>query len=260
MAAKFECKQCGQCCSHIRGLISLADKNFLKDFAYGKLPIISLVPIDKISFPLWDFEAKRFITESKRNHINSKIVPSRAIYDLKNNQTIIVTYSIDSDSCTFLKDGRCAIYGKRAFICRMFPFQHTPFLKTGEKITKSEMFGACPNISSILEKLNTGDIRASAQYLKESFGNNFFAALQHDLVTEWANKKIVELIKNNMIKAAINYPYEFLLKRIKNSDKIDFTDLLVQKNIYSRGEMDKMIKGFEDFEGAKKKIALLDKR
>ncbi len=254
MIHKFNCRQCGQCCSHIQGLISEGDKKFLKEFAYGKLPIVSLFPIEKTSFPLWDFEAKRFLKEARSKKIESKIKPCRVIYDLKENKAIVVTYSIDSDSCTYLKDGKCIVYDKRAFICRLFPFQHTPFLKTGGG--KEGMFGSCPAISDILEELKIGDLKETVQYLNNCFGDVFIAAVQHDMITEWVNKKIMGLIKAGVIRAAMNYPYKFILKRIESSPKIDFTDLLVEKNIYSRVDIDTIIRKFEAFEDAREWVSI----
>ena len=254
MTDKFICKQCGQCCSHIQGLISEKDKEFLKEYAYGKLPIVSLFPIEKTSFPLWDFEAKRFLKGAKENKIDSKIKPARVIFDLNEDKTVVVTYSIDSDACTFLKDGKCVIYGKRAFICKLFPFQHTPFLKTGEKIRKESMFGGCPAISDILKNLEEDDKKRMVNYLYDAFGDVFLAAVQHDMITEWVNKQTMELIKRKIIRPALNHPYKFLLRRIENSPRTDFTDVLVEKNIYSKSEVDEIIRKFEAFEDAKDMI------
>ena len=90
----FKCNQCGSCCSHIRGMMPQEDKEFMKEMAYGKLPLVQLVPIEKMSFPLWDWEAKRFRKWQQEVNVDAKIKPSRAILDLSTNKTIIVTYFI----------------------------------------------------------------------------------------------------------------------------------------------------------------------
>lgn len=256
MEGKFVCRQCGQCCSHIQGLISERDREFLKEYAYGKLPIISLLPIEKTSFPLWDFEAKRFLKGAEENGIDGKIKPARVIFDLNENRTIVVTYSIDSDSCTFLKGGKCVIYGQRAFICRLFPFQHTPFLKMEGDVEKENMFGSCPAILDIIENLEENDKEKMIKSLHESFGDVFLAAVQHDMLTEWMNKKTMELVKRKIIKPALDHPYKFILKRIESSEKIDFTDYLVEKNIYSRRDIDEIITKNEAFFDAKEMIGI----
>jgi len=257
MVHKFICRKCGQCCSHIQGFISQKDNEFLEEYAFGKLPLISLTPVKKTSFPLWDFEAKRFLKKAKDKRIDSKIKPSKIIFDLNENKTIIVAYSIDSDSCTFLKEGRCMIYEDRAFICRKFPFQHTPFLDTGEEKRKEDMFGSCPSITELLKDLNVEDKNESSKYLSAAFGAGFEAAVEHDIITEWVNKKIIELMKGKILRPALNYPYSFLLRRIETSLKIDFTDLLVEKSIYTRSNMDEIIRGFESCEEAKTQIGNL---
>jgi len=44
------------------------------------------------------------------------------------------------------------------------------------------------------------------------------------------------------------------LRRIENSPRTDFTDVLVEKNIYSKSEVDEIIRKFEAFEDAKEMV------
>jgi len=234
-------------------MISEEDKKFLKDFAYGKLPLISLAPVEKISFPLWDWEAKRFKKGAEEKGIDHRIKPSRVIFDLNTNQSIVVTYSIDSDSCTFLKDGKCEIYEQRGFICRLFPFQHGPFLKMDNN-TKANMFGSCPSISNIITLLDDNDKKTFVKQLLGSFGDSFLAVVQHDIITEWVNYNIIRIMKNKLIRPAMNQPYDQLMEKIENSKMIDFTDFLVKSAEMSDGDKENIIKQFENFEGARKKV------
>ncbi len=254
MVSKFLCQQCGQCCSHIRGLISEQDRKFLKEFAYGKLPLIAVKRVEEISFPLWDWEAKRFIKSAAEKGIDHRIEPSRVMYDLNENQSIVVTYSISSDACTFLKDNKCQIYKERGFICRLFPFQHGPFLKLNQELRKENMFGSCPSIMGILDELSDQK-ETLVKQLYESFGESFLAVVQSDIITEWVNSKIVFIMKNRLIRPALNYPYEKLLKRIENSKKITFTNFMIKNAMISKGDMEKTIRRFENFEDAREKIS-----
>jgi len=254
MSSKFICSQCGQCCSHIRGLISEEDKKFLKEYAYGKMPLVAVKPIEEISFPLWDWESKRFIKAADEQGINHMIEPSRVMFDLNDDQSIVVTYSINSDSCTFLKDNKCAIYGVRGFICHLFPFQHGPFLRMEGGVKKENMFGSCPSITNILSELNDQDQKQFVQQLYDSFGDAFLAVVQSDIITEWINSKIIWIMRNRLIRPALNYPYDKLLKRIENSSKIDFTDFLVKQAMISKGDMEKTIERFESYQDAKDKL------
>ena len=244
---KFKCIQCGQCCSHIRGMISEEEKNFLKEYAYGKLPLVQLFPIERMSFPLFDFEAKRFKEWQKGVNINAKIEPSRVIFDLDRKKSIVFTYYMDYDSCPFLKDKKCLIYDKkRAFICRLFPFNKGPFLKTGEDLKKEDMFGSCPSIKDIIPRLNDADNKEFVKQLHESFGDDLLNIIEYDYLTEWINKLIVTLIKNKKIRPAMNYPYDYLLKRINNSQKIDLMDFLVEEGIKTREEVERLIYRFDN--------------
>ena len=79
------------------------DIEYIKQMAFGRLPIVQLVPVEKMSFPLLDWEAERFKKYQHEVNIDAKIKPLRAILDLNTNKAIIVTYFMDSDTCPFLK-------------------------------------------------------------------------------------------------------------------------------------------------------------
>ncbi len=255
MIPKFQCIQCGQCCSHIRGMISEEEKEFLKENAYGKLPLVQLFPIERMSFPLFDFEAKRFKEWQKEVDIDAKILPSRVILDLNSNKSIIVTYYMDYDSCPFLKNNKCLIYDKkRAFICRLFPFNKGPFLNTGENLKKEEMFGSCPSMKDIIPKLKDNNKKELVTQLHDAFGEDFLDIIEYDYLTEWINRLIITLMKSKEIKPAMNYPYNFLLKRINNSEKVDLMDFLKEKGIKSTDEIERLIKRFDNNIDAKEKL------
>lgn len=255
MTPKFQCLMCGSCCTRIRGLLPEEDKDFLKEYAYGKMPLVQLVPLEKMSFPLWDWEAKRFKVWQKEAKVDAKIKESKAVLDLNSNKAIITAYFMDTSVCHFLSDKKCSIHDKkRAYICRLFPFNKGPFLQVGDKPSKKNMFGTCPTLEKIYEKI-PDDFNEMVRFLNESFSDEFLNAVQNDIIIEWVNRAIVGLIKTRKIRAAMNYPYEFLLKRITKSEKIDFTDFLVKSRVYTRKEMDNLIKRFDNNMDAKEKIS-----
>ncbi len=249
----FKCRQCGTCCSHIRGMMPEEDKEFMKEMAYGKLPLVQMVPTEKMSFPLWDWEAKRFKKYQQEVNIDAKIKTSRAILDLNTNKAIIVTYFMDSDSCPFLRDKKCLIYyTKRACICRLFPFNRGPFLSIGDKPKKENMFGTCDAMKKLMPSIpeNYDDM---VKFFSKAFPDGSFEnAVQFDCITEWVNRTIIDLMKRKLIRPAMNYPYGFFLKRFENSEKIDFTDFLEQSGYI--GSKEELIKSFDENIGAKKKI------
>ena len=153
---KFKCNACGSCCSHIRGIVPKEDKDFLKQYAFGKMPVVQLVPVEQMTFPLWDWEAKRFKEWQHEVDVNARIKPLRAIMDLNSNKAIILTYFMDgeTDACPFLKDNKCSIYHtKRAYVCRLFPFNRGPFHNQNEMSLKEGLFGDCGAMESILPHL-----------------------------------------------------------------------------------------------------------
>lgn len=255
---KFKCNACGTCCSHIRGIVPNEDKEFLKEHVFGKLPVVQLVSVEQMTFPLWDWEAKRFMQWQNEVNVNARIKPLRAIMDLKSNKAIILTYFMDgeTDACPFLKDNKCSIYHtKRAYVCRLFPFNRGPFLANDGMALKEGMFGECGAMEHILPKIPE-DFNKMIKFLSEAFPDeSFFNAVQNDIVIEWANKIIIDLMRKSIIKPAMNRPYNFLLRRITNAEKIDFTDFLVQSGYFTEEQMENLINQFDNNKDANEKIA-----
>ena len=253
---KFQCSACGSCCSHIRGIMPKEDSIFIKDYAFGKLPVVQLVPFEQMTFPLWDWEAKRFREWQNEVEVDANIKPLRAIFDLNSNKTIILTYFMDSkgDACHFLKNNKCLIYHtKRAYVCRLFPFNRSPFLKT-EGNRKDGMFGECGAMEKILPQVPK-DFNEMVSFLNEAFPDgSFLNAVQNDIAIEWANRTILDLMRKKIIKPAMNHPYEFLLKRIENAEKIDFTDFLVQCGYFTDREKEDLLRRFDNNTDAEEKV------
>jgi Fe-S-cluster containining protein len=249
----FKCNQCGKCCSHIRGMMPKEDEEFIKEMAFGKLPLVQLVPIEKMSFPLWDWEASRFKKYQQEVNIDAKIKPLRTILDLNTNKAIIVTYFMDSDVCPFLGDKKCLIYNtKRAYICRLFPFNRGPFLETVEKPKKENMFGTCDGMEKLMPSIpeNYDDM---VKFLSKAFPDGSFEnAVQSDYITDWINRTIITLMNQKKLRPAMNYPYNLFLKRFENAEKIDFTDFLEESGYIDNKE--ELIKKFDENSDAKVKI------
>jgi Fe-S-cluster containining protein len=252
---RFNCTECGNCCSKIRGKLSEEETEFLKENAYGKMPLFQLISIEESSFPLWDWEAKRFKAWADEVGVDAKIRPLRAMFDLDSNKTIIIAYHMDSDSCPFLSDKKCLIYDKkRAFVCRLFPFQRTPFLDIDEESDPSKLLGYCHVTNEVLDEIPRNNFEM-VKWFNEYFSDgSFLNAVQNDISIAWTNKMIMELCKGEVIRPAINYPYDKLMKRVSNSVSVDFMDYLIEKKIKTKEEIETLIKRFDDNRDAVDKI------
>ncbi len=245
MAEKFNCRGCGECCANIGGFLSDDERSFMEEYGHGKLPLVQVTPTDQMTFPLWDFEAERFLLYGDEKGIDPKIGPSRGFYDLDTNRFVVVTYHINSKRCPFLgTNGGCRIYEKeRALICYLYPFNKSPFYPDSKA-----SFGSCPNAKDFGGRHNIN-------YLKELhgyYGDILLASIEHDYIMEWSNRMIVKMMKEKKIRPALNYPYKNLLRRIENSDKIDFTSFLIESGEYGSKEMEKAILCFKEFADAKR--------
>jgi|TARA_Y100000310_G_scaffold22935_2_gene21916 Fe-S-cluster containining protein len=240
------------------GIVPKEDREFLKEHVFGKMPVVQLVPVEQMTFPLWDWEAKRFSEWQNGVKVDAKIKPLRAILDLNSNKAIILTYFMDgeTDACPFLNNNKCSIYHtKRAYVCRLFPFNRGPFINQEGMSLKEGMFGECGGMEHILPKV-PDDFNNMVKFLYGAFPDgSFLNAVQNDIIVEWSNKTIVDLMKKKLIKPAMNYPYDFLLKRVANSEKIDFTDFLVESGYLTPEEKENLINRFDSNKDAVEKIS-----
>lgn len=253
---KFKCNACGSCCSHIRGMMPKEDIGFIKEYAFGKLPVVQLAPVEQMTFPLWDWEAKRFMEWQHEADVDARIKPLRAIMDLNSNKAIIITYFMDAetDACPLLKNNKCSIYHtKRAYVCRLFPFNRSPFsMQKGFK--KEHLFGECGAMEKIIPAMPE-DFHAIIKFLKDAFPDgSFLNAVQNDIIVEWANKTIIGLMKKKIIKPEMNQPYKYLLKKIANAEKVDFTDFLVEIKYLTGQEKENLIRRFDSNTDASEKV------
>lgn len=205
----FKCLKCGKCCSSIRGRIEEEERKFIEENFFGKLPITQLVPVEKMSLSLWPWEAKNLKDRAKQLGIKANIKPFRAVFDLNQNKSIILSYFLDYDNCPFLdENNNCKVYEDRPLVCKQFPIQTIG-------LDKEPVFLGCPALK---------DVNLRKDELKSFFGETYEAALKNDSMIESQNNKIMDLMKNNIIRPIKDYPYDFLLKRIENSEKIDFDE------------------------------------
>jgi hypothetical protein len=177
--------------------------------------------------------------------------------DLHSNKAIIITYFMDgeTDACPFLKNNKCSIYHtKRAYVCRLFPFNRGPFINKDGMQLKENLFGNCGAMENIWPQI-PDDFNNMIRFLNEAFPDgSFLNAVQNDIIIEWSNKTIIDLMRKNIIRPAMNYPYKFLLNRIDSAQKICFTDFLVEVGYLTSEEKEDLIKGFDDNLDAKEKI------
>ncbi len=224
---KFNCIKCGECCSNIRGRIDGDEKEFIESNFFGKMPIVQLVPVDKMSLSLWGWEADKLVERAKELGIDAEIKPFRVVFDLKENKSIVISYFLDHDNCPFLKDNECLCYEDRPLVCKQFPIQTV-------SLEDKPVLAKCPALKDV------GVMRR--EEMKDYFGESYDAAVKNDSVIEWHNMKVMELIKEGKVKPVKDYPFNFLLKRVGNSEKMNFTDYILDKGIADKGEIDKIIK------------------
>lgn len=247
----FHCTKCGRCCSNIRGVLDSEQKKEFEQLAFGRLPIVQVLPLGDMSFPIWNWEYEAIKKYIEENGINPDIIkPARVVFDLASNKSLIVAHCIDSDECVFLdkkNKNACKIYKIRPMICRQYPFQNGPFY--GDR----PYLGSCP----ASDGMNLSDeIMMDRKKMFEIFGDSYVTAGQKDLYMKWVNETILKLMRDEKLRPAMKYPYKFLKKRHENAEKVMFMDYLVEIGFMTRKEMDQKIDNIRNNRESEEKLKI----
>ncbi len=227
MVKEFHCLQCGNCCKDNRITNSERIKpRFIRE---------SLINVNDISLGLFDWEVKNFRKTTEDLEIQMLDVKiANLIYDLKNKVSIVTHYTYNRHpKCAFLNDkNKCLIYQNRPILCRMWPCPYGKFkpktLRSSSKVCRAEL-----PIDELHEELHmkkeyssniiSDDVKRN---LSIRYKENYYYRYIFDNLNELIMNFIDNQTKKDKIKPArIGYNLEFLFKKIKNSKKINFSDL-----------------------------------
>lgn len=116
MVSKFECKQCGQCCTQPAGGSTSASK--FPAFI-GQGPFFVLNRPGTIFYE-WELPAIR--KAAKKLKVKLAPVPMMMVYDLKSGRSVVLSYTLREAACPFhAKEKGCSIYKDRPLTCQAFP-------------------------------------------------------------------------------------------------------------------------------------------
>ena len=114
-----------------------------------------------------------------------------------------------------------AIWFNQRYLARTFIVGET--YSFSGKIDPAAMFGECGAMERLVP-LTPHSLKEVVPFLEKTFPNGeFLDAVQNDLIVEWSNKTIVELMKRKLIAPLFNVPYDSIKSRIDAAPKVDFT-------------------------------------
>ena len=227
---KFECSKCGNCCK----TFSFSEKEELPYFDDD-----GLICLNHLTLPLYDWEAEVF----KKNGKGELVVPYKIIFDMRNNMSIVLQYTLKNNSCPFFVDNSCLIYSERPSTCRMFPCA----IKLGDvdkdgkggidiftftnhclsEVSRKELLemigfdkeGSLSNASSVQVNKN----------IYSRYGDSYIHCLVKDVIDKTLMKFIAALIQQGMIEIPKKeYSLESLKKRIGDSKVVNIFELYKQ--------------------------------
>lgn len=227
MGKEFTCLQCGKCCKDSREEnYKSKDAEFIRDF---------LINVNHISLGLFDWEVDEF--RKINDSLDTEMLDVRianVVFNIKDNISIITHYTYNRNpKCAFLtKDNTCSIYHNRPIICRMWPCPYGKFqpkqARSSSKICKAEL-----PLNELNKELDIKRLDNSRQHISEKLKQKliirykecFYFRCLFDEINEMIMTFIEEQIKQGKIKPAkTGYNTDFLLKRIRNNPKVDFSD------------------------------------
>jgi len=248
---KFECLKCGNCCRNL-GIINRSSID-LPCFKGNKLLLLS-TPV----LTMQDWEKSLFSSEN--------IAPCHVFFDLKNNQIIVMDYTLKNvkDCPNLLSDNTCKIYEKRLLICRGFPCPYAdPIdLKTakGPKSSyprcKAELPAEELHKTLGFEKINNQykiDSNTLRKNLFQRYGDAYIYRFMSLIFGKTCQDFLHKLEKENKIKLAVKEDNIDIKEKIKNSKKIDISQLYKKET----GMDLKDILSKESFEKIKQRILSL---
>jgi len=200
----------------------------MEELMRASFPLVQLVPVDRVSFPIFSWEKEALESAAKEKGIDALFRPLRGIYDTPTGKTVLVSYFIDSDECPFLLENLCMAYDRRPLVCRMFPFNSGP--KSSEKVEYASFCPGCKEIQTI-----------NLPAMHEFFGENLTNAIQNDLVVEKVNRLIIGLMRDGHVKPALNYPPQQVLRMMLKSEKMDLFDFVREKGIMTEAQISEFI-------------------
>ena len=188
-----------------------------------------------MSLGLFDWEANRFkeITKDfKIKMLDVKI--ANLVYDLKNNISIIIHYTYDRyPRCKFLSnENKCLIYQNRPIICRMWPCPYGKFqpknLRSSSKVCKSEL--PIDKLHKELKMNKNFTDNIISDEVKENLSKRYKENYKYRYIFDELNELIMNFIEDQTQKGKIKparkgHNLEFLFKKIKKSQKVNFSDL-----------------------------------
>ncbi len=189
--------------------------------------------------------ALQLIDWEKEIFPKEKVVPCLVFYDLKNERTIVMNYTIiptAEDVCPLLVDGLCMRYEERPLICRKYPCPY-------ENVHETEISGVLHSPikhcmgEPPLEKLNEmlGLLEkpkiSNAEFMKRlyaRYGDGFLYGLMADSIGKVHTEFLVSMEKQGLIKLARpGYDMKALVTKIKKNPSIDLSQLFEQHMHFS---------------------------
>ena len=233
---RFECCQCGACCTNIRKLGTESRKQ----------RVIFRAPDDsEIGLPLWQWETEQLQRIADERNINVIIEPLQFFFDKKSQRAVIVSWHLNHGSCVFYRHGECTVYENRPHVCRMFPLIRSDVFEF--------KFGRKPEFTKTLCNADSGqkarDAKNAEEFaakMKAYYGNSFDVAVQNDFINYFIVTKIKELAEKRIIDPIVS-PRELALRRFEKSGKIGFFDLLKENG----ADTEQLIASFRSLRDAK---------
>ena len=224
---KFNCKGCGNCCTHLK-------RKMNSKITYPRYTPFYLYPEpEDVSLLIFEWEKNALQREAEKRKMKLKIIPGHISFD-KEGKCIVFTWMMDYKICPFYDD-ICLVYKKRPLVCQSYPILETNFLKP--RNATFSISSLCPHIISI----NQADIHT----LYHIYGSTLEGAIKKEVAKIWIDNLFNYLHQNNILHKKI-YAREEILEAYQKSACIGVIDYFLERNFMTKDTVNKNLQKIEN--------------
>lgn len=222
---EFKCIHCGDCCRSQTSAVSE------KDHA-GMFTNIICFLLNKQYLTLYGWEVEGFQKELEKIGSNMKIIPSTVAYDKKNDETIVLFYTLEKDGCPFWKDNKCRIYEHRPHVCRQYPcIQNLSCFIWSDEFRLQDPKCKAEYRDKFLDKINSFlqqdsmNLKELYRALKKRYDLSVYYCLAYEIYVYNFFTFLKQLENDNKVELAKQgAEEEELLKKISKCKFVDFSE------------------------------------
>jgi len=118
--SRFQCKDCGTCCTSIRELAGEELRSVLER-SQGVNGYYFIPDTRHVAPHIFEWELGPIQRLAAKNGLRFPVFPRHVFLDARLRRVLVMEWAMDLRSCPFHAENRCTVYRHRPLICRQYP-------------------------------------------------------------------------------------------------------------------------------------------